>query len=216
VAPRAQEALTTLSGFAPIVERTLADTFIQGPTKRERAMRRAMHCVAATAMLLAGCAGISTNAQVSPGTNLAKYQTYGWYKPPSAAAESMAEQQLRASLEQQLAQKGLTPATTNPPDFLISYHAMERQKIEATPGYGYGGFGYGYGWGGYPAFTTYTEGTLIVDFIDPQTNKVFWRGTAKGVVDHPDNPDPQRIDQAAAKLINQYPAQLASAPRQAM
>ncbi len=153
----------------------------------------------------AGCSGITTNANVAPGANLAKYHTYAWAPRPGDQMESPGEQQVRAALQRDLAQKGIVPATTQPPDFLVAYHARQQEKIEATPGYGWG-----YGWYGYPAFETYTQGTLIVDFVDPQTNQVFWRGTASGVVEHPNNPDLAKIDKAVAKLINQYPGTMAA------
>jgi hypothetical protein len=172
---------------------------------------------AAALLCAVGCAGVTTTASMAPATPVERYRTYGWFKAPSGAPESLAEQEMRAALERSLAQKGLTPATNGPPDFLISYHSKQQQRVQVTPGYGYGwGYGWGYRWGGFPDVTTYTEGTLVVDFIDPSTNQVFWRGTAQRVVEHPENPNPQHIDKAVAKLVNQYPSQLASTPRQRM
>ena len=171
-----------------------------------------------TALLIAvaaGCSGITTNANIAPGANLAQYHTYGWYAPPRPG-ESPGEQQVRVALENQLAQKGLVPATNGRPDFLVAYHATRQQKVAVTPGYGYG-YGYGYGlYSGMPSAYTYTEGTLIVDFIDPKTNQAFWRGTASGVLNHPNNPDPQKIDTAVAKLMKRYPVEVASVPQPVM
>lgn len=163
--------------------------------------------LAAALLAAAGCAGITTNAAVAPGANLAKYHTYGWYTPPGGRVESPGEQEVRAALERALAQKGLVPATTAPPEFLVAYHARKQQQVDVMPG----GYGWGYGFYGYPDVSTYTEGTLIVDFVDPQTNQVFWRGTASAILDHPNNPDLGKIDQAVAKLIEQYPATAAAA-----
>jgi hypothetical protein len=70
-------------------------------------------------------------------------------------------------------------------------------------GWGWG-WGYDYGWGG-PAYYAYTEGTIIVDFIDPHTNKVFWRGTASSVIDDPNNVSTAKVNKSIAKLISQYP-----------
>jgi hypothetical protein len=145
---------------------------------------------------------------MAPGANTAQYRTFAWAARP-AAPQSPAEQTLRASLEQNLAQKGLTPAAIGqPPDFLVDYHAKTQERIDVNPTY--------YGWWGYSDINTYTEGTIIVDFIDPNTQKIFWRGTASAVVDHPNNPDPNKIDHAVSKLIQQYPTQMAQVPRQPM
>jgi Domain of unknown function (DUF4136) len=179
-------------------------------------MKRWKEFLAIALFAAVGCSGITANSNTAPGANLGKYHTYAWYQPPSGEMQSIAEQEVRSSLERQLAQKGLTMATTQPPDFLVAYHATKQQKVNVTPGYGYG-YGYwGYRWGGFPDVSTYTEGTLVVDFIDPQSNQVFWRGSAQGVVENPNNPDPQRIDTAVAKLVKQYPMQVASVPRPAM
>ena len=183
-------------------------------------MKRWKELFAMVLVAAAGCSGITANSNTAPGVSLGNYRTYAWHQAPSGEMQTVGEQEVRSALARQLAQKGLMPATTQPPDFLVAYHATTQQKVNVTPGYGYG-YGYGYGrWGygasGFPDVTTYTEGTLIVDFIDPKTNQVFWRGTAQGVVRHPDNPDPQRIDTAVAKLMKQYPAEMASVSRPAM
>jgi hypothetical protein len=176
-------------------------------------MRSCIRLLSTALLFAAGaCSGITANSKIAPGTNLAQYRTYGWHNQQTGT-ESIGEQQVRSALQTQLAQKGLTLATTAPPDFLVAYHAKKEQKVQVYPGGGgYWGYGYwGYGWGGYPDIETYTQGTLMVDFIDARTNKVFWRGTASGVLDHPDNPDIQKIDTAVAKLVQQYPQQMAAA-----
>jgi hypothetical protein len=65
--------------------------------------------------------------------------------------------------------------------------------------------------------TSYTTGTIIVDFLDPRTHTVIWRGSASSTVDHPDNPDPDKIVHAVDKMMGQLPEQMASAaPRTPM
>jgi hypothetical protein len=165
-----------------------------------------------------GCSEISTSARLAPGTPVTSYRTYSWFQDPNKPVQTLAEQRMRSSLEAKLASKGLMPATAAPPDFLVAYHAKTQEKIQVTPSYAYGyPYTWGYSWGGFPDVTSYLEGTLIVDFIDPHSNQVFWRGTAEGEVQHPENPDPQRIDKAISRLIDQYPApQMASSPRQTL
>lgn len=177
-------------------------------------MRRCARLLSVALLLAAGaCSGITANSNIAPGTNLAQYHTYAWHSGVSGQAQGIGEQEVRSALQAQLAEKGLTLATNAPPEFLVAYHGKKEQKTEVySGGYGY----WGYGWGGFPDVQTYTQGTLIVDFIDPQTNKVFWRGTASGVLDNPDNPDMSKIDTAVAKLVQQYPTQMASTQRPAM
>ena len=53
----------------------------------------------------------------------------------------------------------------------------------------------------------YTEGTLILDFIDSKSKSLVWRGVAKGAVDPSLTPEKRtkRINEGAAKLMAQFP-----------
>ncbi|MBS2027205.1 MAG: DUF4136 domain-containing protein [Deltaproteobacteria bacterium] len=151
------------------------------------------------ALALAGCAPISVRSQAAPDVNFAGYKTYAFFTALAPGApETVVEQDIRGSLERNLATHGMVPATGKP-DFLVAYHTQLQQKLSAT-NYGYGYWG---GWG--PDFYTYTQGTIVLDFIDPKTNKVFWHGTATSVVSHPENPDASKIDAAITKLLERYP-----------
>jgi hypothetical protein len=162
-------------------------------------------------MFVAGC-GATVHSSMSPGTNLSRYKTFSFYSSPykQGKPESIADQEIRAAIKQNLVAKGTTEATGGQADFFVAYHVVEQQKLEATD------VGYGY-WGvGGVDLTTYTQGTIVVDFIDPQTKKVFWRGTASEIVSDPNNVNTARLDKAVAKLINKYPYNVASATRPSM
>lgn len=170
--------------------------------------------LAAVVALGAGC-GATVHSTVAPNANLGQYKTYAFEAPRYRAgrSESPAEQELRSTLRRDLAQKGITEAGAGQqPDFLIAYHVMQQQKLDVQSM----GYGYGWGWAGPTAVTTYTEGTLIVDFIDPRTNTAFWRGTASDVVNHPESPNLAKVDKAVSKLVDQYPSQMAAASRPTM
>jgi hypothetical protein len=180
----------------------------------EGTMKTLLLSLAAALTLVAGCSPMTVNANVSPTANLSKYKTFSWLTSPyqQGQPQSLGEQQVHAALVRDLAQKGMVEAPAGtPPDFLIAIHKVKEQKLDvSTVGYGY------WGWGGFPDVTTYTQGTLIVDFVDPQTNKVFWRGTASAVLDHPENPNVKMLDKAVSKLVNQYPGMVAATSRPAM
>jgi hypothetical protein len=156
----------------------------------------------AAVALIAGC-GASVSSTVMPGANLGRYHTYAFYTPPYrlGTTATPGEQEVATALRNSLADKGLVEATPGQqPDFLVAYHARKQQKLDVTSA--------GYGWwglGGADVYT-YTEGTLIVDFIDQSTKSVFWRGTASQIIDNPYSPNLAKIDKAVAKLINKYPA----------
>lgn len=181
---------------------------------------------ALAALVVAGCSGVQVRSTPAPNANLSALRTFAFMAPidPNSRAaqldQSPAGQEVRATLTRNLEDKGYTPAPPNTtPDFLVAYrtHVQQKTQVESWgyPGpYGWGwGWGYGgWAWGG-PDVTVrqYTEGTLVVDFVDPATHRVLWRGTATGVVDHPQNPNLQKLARAVDKLMDRYPTQAVAA-----
>jgi hypothetical protein len=166
-------------------------------------LRRA--AMAVVTVVTVGCASIHTRSEVAPETNLGRYRTFGWL-PPFNGEEplTIVDQQVRGALRKQLMQKGLVEATGGPPDFLVGYHVIQERKVAVTD------WGNGlYGWG--PQEMPYTDGTLVVDFVDPTSNQVIWRGQATGAVEHPGAINVKRLEKAVAMMIRRYPYHVASA-----
>jgi hypothetical protein len=158
------------------------------------------------AALLSACVTVRSSAV--PGADLAQYQTFGWAQPADPSVErSPAGQTIRNQIAGSLQQKGIVQAGQGKsPDFLVSYHVVLRDRVYG--GWGWGGWGY---WGG--DWYTYTEGTIVVDFIDPRTGTVFWRGSARRDVDDPSNPNLHDVASAVDKLMKKYPMRIAAGRR---
>jgi hypothetical protein len=170
-------------------------------------MRKLRFAIPWLLALAAGC-GATVRATTTPGTNLSRYRTFGFAQPvhPStqtaAFLTSPAGQTAQNAIARDLESKGLQQATQNP-DFLIAIHEVVQQEEQLGE----------WDYFGPPAGYQYTQGTIIVDFIDPATRNVFWRGTATDVVLHPENPDLGKLSAAVDKLMQQYPSQVATAGR---
>lgn len=143
---------------------------------------------------------------------------------------SITNQQLRNDLVQGFQGKGYTLSTANP-DFQVAYYAGTKEKMDTTywnpgPGwrYGYRGFGFrrsrfasawpwygaGYGLGAFPyganvQVQDYTQGTVIVDVIDPQTMELIWRG--QGVANVSDDPGTYAKDlaESVSAILKKFP-----------
>jgi hypothetical protein len=48
--------------------------------------------------------------------------------------------------------------------------------------------------------TTYTEGTLIIDFYDPETKKLIWRGTGTVTVKAKPEKQIKQVDNILTKI----------------
>ena len=161
-----------------------------------------------------GCSSISVNSDYDQSVNFTKLHTYSLMKetnskedgpPPNTLVMSRIDNAIRKQLDM----KGFRKVTENP-DFLVAYHASvdEKTVFHSTPYYG-GGVGFGHVGVAYQDVyqTQYEEGTLIIDILNPQSNTLLWRGTAKGAVDERDNPTEktQQINEAVAKILKTFP-----------
>jgi hypothetical protein len=139
---------------------------------------------------------------------------------------SITNQQLRNDLVQGFEGKGYTLSASNP-DFQVAYYAGTKAKMDTTywnPGpsyrYGYRGYGFrrsrfawawpyysGYGFGYTPNMQVqdYTQGTVIVDVIDPQTQELLWRG--QGVANVSSDPATYSKDlaQSVSAILKKFP-----------
>jgi hypothetical protein len=137
---------------------------------------------------------------------------------------SITNRQLRADLVLGLQQKGYAIEETNP-DFLVAFYAGTREKMDTTywnpgPGwrYGYRGFGFrgsrfrsAWPWYGYaspfPAMqvSTYTQGAVIVDVIDPSTMELLWRGQGVATVSEDPMKYAQELDKSVGAILGKFP-----------
>jgi hypothetical protein len=155
-------------------------------------------------LAFASCSTMDVKTNYVPNANFAQYRTYAWLpnKDTGQTAQLMhgspAEQALKSDVAQQLATKGIQQDTTGNPDFLIAYHVMSKEKTDVMD------WGYGYGWGGGADVYQYTQGTLVLDFIDPRTQQAFWRGYASDVVNDPSQAA-GKVGEAVTKMMEKYP-----------
>ena len=125
---------------------------------------------------------------------------------------------IQNALTAQLEANGFTQAPQDP-DFIVAVYSRTREKTQVQsagfgPGFGFGrGFGWGYGvpfrgrwrWGYGPDIwtSTYIQGCVMADIIDPKTNELVWRGVVMDTVNGIGQSEKQ-ADQAAKDLVKQF------------
>ena len=88
-----------------------------------------------------------------------------------------------------------------PRHLLIVYHIGTQEKIQVTDwGYRYSDYYWGYG-GRQIDVYQFTEGSVVFDLIDSETNNLVWRGTGTGVVNQ-DRKSPEEMQARANEVIN--------------
>ncbi len=167
--------------------------------------------------------GSVVRALAAPDAHLANLRTFTIATPKTKKANavsddndpmlanSISNQALRQDLATDFQAKGYT-LTGASPNFAVAYYASAQNKLDVTDwDYGYNYWGYHRFWRGYgyPVETVqqYTEGTVIVDVIDPATKELLWRGQGKAEV----SKDPAAYIAELAKTVQAIVARFPAA-----
>lgn len=158
--------------------------------------------------LLAGC--VSVHATTMPGANLDQFKTFAWYEPDTLPRRQRELQQspagdvIRARITRDLAAKGIHQ-TRGAPDFFVLYRLQREQAFDVSVQprlYS--------GQPGAVRINDWTQGNLVVEFIDPRSGEVFWRGVAEAVLDRPASPNLDKLADAVDKVMKRYPMEVAT------
>jgi hypothetical protein len=164
--------------------------------------------VIALALVAAGCVSVRTTR--TPVGDLARFRRFDFYPAHDfdhdQFARSPAGQAMRDRVVHALEQRGLTRSDAQPDFWVACYLVVEEDETApyASP--------MGPLYLAAPGTVQYLRGTVVVDFIDPATRNVFWRGTARQLVSHPENPDPRKIASAVDKLMRHHPLEVEARP----
>jgi uncharacterized membrane protein len=197
-------------------------------SKRRIEMKVFRVSVAGALLLVAITAafGMSVKSDYEKSFDFSRLHTFA-FKTDRASNDPLSTNTLEAgriqnALAAQLAANGFSQSPQNP-DFIVAFYSRTKQKtqVQSTsfgpgvgPGFGFGrGFGWGYGipyrarwrWGYGPDIwtNTYTQGCVMADIINPQTNELVWRGVVKDTVNGIGQSEKQ-ADQAAKDLVKQF------------
>ena len=142
-------------------------------------------------------------------TSVASYKTYQWVGPDGTVGDHLIDRDIKRSIDEQLALKGLTKVESGA-DLYVGYKAaLEVEKAVDLRSTGFGGQG-GLGDRTLQAQTsTVPFGTLIVSLYDPARNRLIWRGDATNAVDLKKDPGKnyKKLQKAMVKLFKNYPPQ---------
>jgi Domain of unknown function (DUF4136) len=142
-----------------------------------------------------------------PGTDFSKYHTYKWVTINNTEqVDPITVQQIKDAIDTQLTSKGMTKTDSDTADMYVGIQTSIQQQQQWNA-YGMGG---GWRFGGGMANATSSTlqiGTLGVDFYDPATKQLIWRGEATKTLNPSKNAQTNlnRVNQAVAKLLKSFP-----------
>jgi hypothetical protein len=160
--------------------------------------------------IMTGCSS-AVNIQVvhSQRFNPANYQTYAFMdqsgRPARPESIFMNNPELRLllrdAIEEAMSERGFQRARINDADFLVVVEAGSGDKLRQEMKRWH--YRYAMDWR-YTDDLSYPPGTLLIDFVDQRENRVFWRGSAEGVL-RGRTEITKAMRKAISKLIEAYP-----------
>ncbi|MGA8595970.1 MAG: DUF4136 domain-containing protein [Bryobacteraceae bacterium] len=175
-------------------------------------------------VLLLATAGLAQDVRYNyaAGQDFSKFKTYKWVQLKNAdQLDQLADKQLKSTVDEELATKGLKETDGDNADLYIAYQVSLRQEKQFTtygtgtgwgPGPGWGRGWYGPGGGMNSTMSTTTSSTIPVgqldlDMYDAANKDLVWRGTVSKTIDTKAKPDKQQknMQKSVAKLLKNYP-----------
>ena len=153
-------------------------------------------------LLAASAQAQSVQTDYDRSFNFSNLKTFGFAVQRRSATDPLAgdslnDGRIRTAIESQLNLSGYRNGES--PDFVIAYHVTTKNKLNVQD-YGYGPPRF---WGSRNIqVNQYSEGTLLVDFIDAKTNQVIWRGRASGTLEM--KGVDKKISKSVEKLVKQF------------
>jgi len=177
--------------------------------------------------LLAGCAtGPRVTAEADPEADFSRFRTFAFYSPLAIEREgysSAASEQMKAAARAQMEARGYV-FTAERPDLWVNINAytQRRTDVSTMPTVDYAYY-YSYRSRGYYVVPywrdrtdvyRYTEGTLNVDLVDVERNRLVWEGIAVGRVTRENDPVERaaRINATMADIFARFPYRAGQVP----
>lgn len=167
-----------------------------------------------------GCSTMKINYDYDKQADLTKYKTYQLSEESQKlTVGQLMRDRILTAVDQQMVVKGFSKSEN--PDIIVDVHLVGKQMQTATAttsGGGYGGYGgyrggyRGYGYGGgfsttHISYDSYTEGTMLITFIDSSVEKIVWQGTGtKTLIENASTEKKEKnINYAVEAILKNYP-----------
>ena len=168
--------------------------------------------------VVSGCSNLHVHTDFDPTADFSSLHTYAW-KKVNVRGDALAENPLLYKrivtvVDEYLRGRGYRETTPESADVLVVLRGGVKEKMRLTDVGGRGRYASGpwyHPWRSYPTrpdiVRYYTEGTLIIDFVDPHKNELIWRGTGTGVIHRYADREKEKkvIEQYVRQILDQFP-----------
>ena len=162
-------------------------------------------------LVFAGCSSLRVNHDYDTEFNFTKQQSFAVAHHNREGDDTLHNDRVLKALEADLVSKGYTKTKKEDADLVFVFHTSVENKTDIDTDYqmvGYRRFGYG---GAMIATTNtyhYTKGTLIVDALNPNDEKIVWRGIATDTLNEKKTPEKRTeyINEVITELMKVFPS----------
>jgi hypothetical protein len=187
-------------------------------------------------IILTACSTVPVSIDYSQGTDFSNISSYAWLLPAiqmnPEIDNDLVRERIVDAIDAQLTAKGLVRVIdAAKASVLVTYQLGQEDSI-AIDNFGSWhsqfsyypcyrcGYHHGFGYFGHRPFyddhfwvRTYKETRLIIDIVDPGSNKLLWRGMTKGLVPLLKAPEERRlyILEKVSAVLADFPPRLVSA-----
>jgi len=165
--------------------------------------------------ILSGCSVMKVDVDYDTSYNFDGKTKYAVVHASRAGENTLTNDRIMQAIKSSLNVRNYTNVQKNEADLIFVFHVNVKDKTDIRTDYqmvGYRGFGYGFGGGGMmiatPSSYSYTEGTLILDALNPKTKKIVWRGIASDELNRSETtPEEKReyINKVISELMKNFP-----------
>ena len=162
-------------------------------------------------LVFTSCSSLRITSDYDTEVDFTKYNTFAFYKKgiDKAEASDLDKKRILKAIETELISKGLSKSTN--PDLLITFTTKSKEKVNVNNM----NMGLGWGWGWNPWMfggmntvnvNQYTEGTLMIDFLDRNNNSLIWQGIGSGSLRMKNaEKKKERINEFVHEILEKYP-----------
>lgn len=182
-----------------------------GPTATGAPMIRSLFTLVLT-VWLAACATNNVTTDYDPAALLVGVGRYAWAPNGTSEFASLDQQRIRTAVDQSLAMKPMLPVAPGEAELWVQSGIELREVRDLNTMEMGAGFGHPFFIGGETVVhvSRHTEAIIFVQFIDPKTTRVVWRGQ----VNRPwsDNMAPAKRDRVLREAVTQIVARFPPLP----
>ncbi len=165
-------------------------------------------------LLMTGCSTMQIQSDYDPKFDFAPLEQFAVVYPKKEGIETLTQGRIAAAITADMTQKGYRAVDKDEADFIIIFHTDVTTKKQVTSDFQMVGFFpyYGYGLGASMAIPvqreyTYDESKIIVDALNPNGNKIFWRSVATDQLQDFNTPEERTayINKVIGDILKSFP-----------